>query len=108
MSKTVRHLWIDKKLYLIPRSTKDILMLINQVFLGVEDLNGIVTFDGKKFKINNIDIFERFLIFWLMGINNGESEPILNTENGIPVELQISEEKASKPLKEFNHEKPQC
>ena len=107
MSKTLRHLWVERTLYLIPRSSKDILMLIQKVFLGIEDTNGIITFDGKKYKIGNIDIFERFLQFWLLSLKDGESDPILNNENCIPVELMIAQEKAPKPIKTFNHEKPQ-
>ena len=108
MSKTLRHIWIDKTLYLVPRSSKDILMLINQVFQGTEDTNGLVTFDSKKYKITNIDIFERFLIHWLMSINSGNSEPILAGENELSVELQISQDLVpQKELKTFNHEKPQ-
>lgn len=108
MSKTLRHLWIERRLYLIPRSSKDILSAINQVFLGHEDTNGLITFDGKKYNITGIDIFERFLTGWLMSITNGESDPILNDESGIPVELQISQDlKPERPLKSFNHEKAQ-
>lgn len=105
MSKNLRHLWIERKLYLIPRSSKDILMLITQVFLGIEETNGLITFDSKKYKIDNIDIFERFLMFWLMSQSSGESDPILN-ESEIPVELMISQDlKVNKPIKEYSHEK---
>jgi hypothetical protein len=107
MSKTLRHLWIERKLYLIPRSSKDILSAINQVFLGHEDKNGLITFDGKKYNISHVDVFERFITGWLMGMTDGESDPILNSENCVPVELQIAQEKAPRPLKTFNHEKPQ-
>ncbi len=109
MSKTLRHIWVDKTLYLVPRSSKDILMLINQVFQAIEDTNGLITFDSKKYKIVNIDIFERFLIHWLMGQNMGNSESILAGENELPVELTISQDLTpQKALKTFNHEKPQC
>jgi len=107
MSKALRHLWIGRKLYLIPRSSKDILMLINQVFLGMEEINGLITFDGKKYKIDNVDVFERFLMAWLMAIEEVESDPILNDGSGMPVELLISQEKVLPKLKEFSHEKKQ-
>ncbi len=108
MSKTLRHLWIERKLYLIPRSSKDILSAINQVFLGHEDKNGLITFDGRKYNLSNVDIFERFLTGWLMACSDGESDPILNTENCVPIELQISQDKTpQKAAKIFNHEKPQ-
>jgi hypothetical protein len=107
MSKASRHLWIERKLYLIPRSSKDILMLINQVFLGIEDSNGLITFDGKKYKINNIDIFERFLMYWLLAQSMPESDPVLNDGSNIPIELQINSEKVSPKIKEFAHEKKQ-
>lgn len=108
MSKTLRHLWIERKLYLIPRSSKDILSAIHQVFLGHEDTNGLITFDGKKYNLTGIDIFERFIINWLLAVSNGESDPILNDDSGIPVEFQISQDlKPQRILKSFNHEKPQ-
>lgn len=109
MSKTLRHLWIERKLYLIPRSSKDILSAIHQVFLGHEDTNGLITFDGKKYNLTGIDIFERFITSWLMAMSNGESDPILNDGSGIPVELQISQDLKPIPKnREFNHEKPQA
>lgn len=107
MSKALRHIWVDRTLYLVPRSSKDILMLVNSVFQATEDTNGLVTFDSKKYKIANIDIFERFLIHWLLGINAGNSDPILAGENELTVELQISQDLTPpRPIKTFNHEKP--
>lgn len=105
MSKTLRHLWVERRLYLIPRSSKDIQMLIDQVFLGIEEANGLITFDGKKYKLDNIDIFERFLTCWLMSVASGESDPILSNSD-ISVELIISQDsKPYKPAKEYSHEK---
>lgn len=106
MSKVLRHLWVGRKLYLIPRSSKDILLLITQVFVGLEENNGIITFDGKKYKIDNIDIFERFLTSWLLAVSSGESDPILNNDSGVPIELTISQEKTEQSApKTFAHEK---
>lgn len=105
MSKNLRHLWVGRKLYLIPRSSKDILLLINQVFLGMEEANGIITFDGKKYKIDNTDIFERFLLSWLMAVLDNESDPILS-DSEMPVELMISQDKTKpQPVKTYSHEK---
>lgn len=100
-----RHLWIGRKLYLIPRSSSDIKMLIVSVMQAFEDKSGNVTFDNIKYKIDQVDIFERFLIHWLMAVANGESEPIMNENHEISVELQVADNTNKKPVKEYNHEK---
>jgi hypothetical protein len=105
MSKASRHLWVERKLYFIPRSSKDILLLINSVFLGIEEVNGSITFDGKKYKIDNVDIFERFLTSWLLAVQTEESDPVLGDGSDVPIELQIPSEKINKPAKTYSHEK---
>lgn len=105
MSKALRHLWVERKMYLIPRSSKDILLLINSVFLGIEEANGLITFDGKKYKLDNIDLFERFLTSWLLAVQACESDPVLGDGSEIPIELQIPSEKLNKPAKTYSHEK---
>lgn len=83
-------------------------MLIQMVFMGIEDTAGLITFDGKKYKINNVDIFERFLTFWLMSLSGGESEPLLNVDSEIPVELQLLQDLTPHKIpRVYNHEKPQ-
>ena len=107
MAKTARHLWVNRKLYLVPRSSYDILKAIKDCFLGVETTAGNITFDGKQYMIalHLEAVFERFLTQWLMSTADGESDPILGDGSEIPVELQIVTEKTTRKLKEYSHEK---
>jgi len=85
-----RHVWVERKLFRVPRTFHDIRLLTIHVLNGREDENGTVTFDGKKYSCPQPEIMERFLTHFLFAIEQGESDPVLNDETEVPVELRMS------------------
>lgn len=86
---TRRHLWINRKLFLVPMLMSDIRKLLSDVLDCSEDENGEITFDGVKWKCKDIALLERFLLNYFHALNVGESDPILNDESGVPIELML-------------------
>lgn len=86
-----RHVWVGKEMWKVSAPTTSINRLLVDVLRAVQNENGNVTFDGKKWLVQDVALLERFLVVFMHSVACGDSvEPVLDDESGVPAELKVS------------------
>lgn len=87
-----RHVWIGQEMYKVSAPTTSINRLLVDVLKAVQNENGNVTFNGKKWQVQDVALLERFLIVFMHSVSCGSEsvEPVLDDESGVPAELRVS------------------
>lgn len=88
--KHAHHVWIDRKEYRVKRSFKDIEMIVCDILQGKKNENGSITFNGNRYSCEDCRALEKIMAHFLGAIQFGESDPVLNDDSNIPVELRIA------------------
>lgn len=85
-----RHVWVEGEEIHVP-------MRFNRLVRLVEILGGrggnkesSVVFNGRGYSIPNTEMFRKLLVGIMGGISKGQSKPVFEDEDGIPVELKIA------------------
>lgn len=87
-----RHVWIGAEMYKVSAPTTSISRLLIDVLRAVQNENGNVTFNGKRWQVQDTGLLERFLTVFMHSVSCGSEsvEPVLDDESGIPAELRVS------------------
>lgn len=87
-----RHVWIGAEMYKVSAPTTSINRLLIDVLRAVQNENGNVTFNGKRWQVQDTGLLERFLTVFMHSVSCGSEsvEPVLDDESGIPAELRVS------------------
>jgi hypothetical protein len=87
-----RYFWIGRDFYLIPKSYDEISRLVFLVLGGREAMDWNVSFKGKKFRCDHLEILEKFLLHYILARKMGECDPVLDDGTGMNIELRVSVE----------------
>jgi len=88
--KHAHHVWIGRRMFKVKRSFKDLEILLCDILEGKKEDGGLITFNGESYSCNSNRIFEAFITSFLGAMQCGESDPVLNDDSGVPVELRIA------------------
>lgn len=88
--KHAHHIWVHRKCYRIMSEWRPLEAIVYAVLKGKQsDSTGDIVFNGKRYDCNT-ELFESIIVHTLGAYLDGESEPVLDDESGIPVELRIA------------------
>jgi hypothetical protein len=88
--KHAHHLWIGRRMFKVTRTFKDLETLVCEVLGGMKSEEGNVVFNGEKYSCNtNAFVLEKFITTFFGAIEVGNTDPELNNDSGVPVELRI-------------------
>jgi hypothetical protein len=90
--KYPKHLWIGRKRFKVSSTSASVQKLLVNVLQCSNSPNkpSNITFDGKVWHCSDEKLLERFIVEFFNAISDGESDPVLDDESGVPVELRIS------------------
>lgn len=91
--KFPKNLWIGRKRFKVSSTSASVQKLLVNVLQCSSSPNkpSNVTFDGKEWYCSYDEkLLERFIVEFFNAISDGESDPVLDDESGVPVELRIS------------------
>lgn len=83
-----RKVWIDKKLFLVHRPYTEMHRFLTNVLLGSAKEGGPIVFNGIAYTCEHPNVMARFLTEWLRALPSGESEPVLQGDSDVPVDLR--------------------
>lgn len=86
-----KHVWIGQTMYRVMCPFARLEKVIISTLNGRKEEDGPIAFNGECWTCSDVDMFEKILVNVLFAeLQQKSSEPVLNDESGIPVELRVA------------------